>query len=82
RAVSKTGAGRYAERLLPLPAFLIEDNAVCDATSLIQGLRLTGHFLHAHLLPLASAEKRISARDRLVERLNRLPSQAQFLFCS
>jgi len=71
RAVSKAGAGRYAERLLPLPAFLVEDNAVCDATSLIQGLRLTGHFLHAHLLPIASAEKRISARDRLVERLNR-----------
>jgi DNA repair protein RecO (recombination protein O) len=71
RAVSKEGAGRYAERLLPLPAFLLQDDAVCDSTALAQGLRLTGHFLHAHLLPVAGAEKRISARDRLVERLNR-----------
>lgn len=69
RAVSKEGAGRYAERLLPLPAFLIREGAVCDATALVQGLRLTGHFLHAHLLPVASAEKRLSARDRLVERV-------------
>jgi len=71
RAVSRAGAGSYAERLLPLPAFLLREDAVCDATSLVQGLRLTGHFLHAHLLPLASAEKRISARDRLVERVAR-----------
>lgn len=71
RAVSKEGAGRYAERLLPLPAFLLADDIIADATSLAQGLRLTGHFLHAHLLPTAGAEKRLSARDRLVERLNR-----------
>jgi DNA repair protein RecO (recombination protein O) len=70
RAVSKAGAGRYAERLLPLPAFLIDDKAICDATSLVQGLRLTGHFLHAHLLPIATAERRLSARDRLVERVS------------
>ncbi|MBK8159412.1 MAG: DNA repair protein RecO [Rhodospirillaceae bacterium] len=72
RAVSKAGAGRYAERLLPLPAFLIDDKAVCDATALVQGLRLTGHFLHAHLLPTKGAEKRLTARDRLVERVSHL----------
>lgn len=71
RAVSRAGAGRYAERLLPLPAFLLAGDMTTDATSLAQGLRLTGHFLHAHLLPTAGAEKRLSARDRLVERLTR-----------
>lgn len=71
RAVSKAGAGSYAERLLPLPAFLLQADAPADATALAQGLRLTGHFLHAHLLPSGGAEKRFSARDRLVERLTR-----------
>jgi DNA repair protein RecO (recombination protein O) len=69
RAVSREGAGRYAERLLPLPAFLLAEDAPADATALAQGLRLTGHFLHAHLLPTGGAEKRFSARDRLIERL-------------
>jgi DNA repair protein RecO (recombination protein O) len=71
RAVSRAGAGQYAERLLPLPAFLLAEGAPADATALAQGLRLTGHFLHAHLLPTGGAEKRFSARDRLVERLTR-----------
>lgn len=71
RAVSRQGAGRYAERLLPLPAFLLQEGLATDATSLAQGLRLTGHFIHAHLLPTPSAEKRLTARDRLIERLTR-----------
>ena len=71
RAVSRLGAGRYAERLLPLPAFLLQESLATDATSLAQGLRLTGHFIHAHLLPTPSAEKRLTARDRLIERLTR-----------
>ncbi len=71
RAVSRAGAGQYAERLLPLPAFLLVEGAPADATALAQGLRLTGHFLHAHLLPTGGAEKRFSVRDRLIERLTR-----------
>jgi DNA repair protein RecO (recombination protein O) len=71
RAVSRQGAGRYAERLLPLPAFLLKDGLTTDATSLAQGLRLTGHFIHGHLLPTPAAEKRLTARDRLIERLTR-----------
>ena len=71
RAVSRQGAGRYAERLLPLPAFLLQEGLATDATSLAQGLRLTGHFIHGHLLPTHSAEKRLTARDRLIERLTR-----------
>ncbi len=71
RAVSRDGAGRYAERLLPLPAFLLQDNLATDPTSLAQGLRLTGHFIHAHLLSTPGAEKRLTARDRVIERLTR-----------
>lgn len=71
RAVSRNGAGRYAERLLPLPAFLLQDNLATDPTSLAQGLRLTGHFIHAHLLSTPGAEKRLTARDRVIERLTR-----------
>ncbi len=71
RAVSRQGAGRYAERLLPLPSFLLVEGKAADTTDLAQGLRLTGHFIHAHLLPTPAAEKRLTARDRLVERLSR-----------
>lgn len=73
RAVSRQGAGRYAERLLPLPAFLLKDGLATDPLSLAQGLRLTGHFVHAHLLPTPAAEKRLTARDRLIERLSDRP---------
>jgi len=44
RAVSAAGAGLWRERLLPLPAFLISD-APADRTALVDGLRLTAHFL-------------------------------------
>lgn len=71
RAVSRAGAGRYAERLLPLPGFLLREDIATDPTSLAQGLRLTGHFIHGHLLQTPAAEKRLSARDRLIERLTR-----------
>lgn len=69
RAVTAAGAGRYAERLLPLPPVLLEQGESASATDLVQGLRLTGHFLHAHLLDAPGAEKRLQARDRLLERV-------------
>lgn len=69
RAVTAAGAGRYAERLLPLPSVLLNRGEDATATDLIQGLRLTGHFLHAHLLDARGAEKRLQARDRLLERV-------------
>jgi DNA repair protein RecO (recombination protein O) len=72
RAVTAAGAGRYAERLLPLPPVLCNLDAATGPTDIVQGLRLTGHFLHAHLLDSPSAEKRLQARDRLVERVSGL----------
>ena len=47
RAVSRAGAGPWADRLLALPAFLSASSSLeeGDASPLEQGFRLTGHFL-------------------------------------
>lgn len=44
RAVSKAGAGDWADRLLPLPACLLGQGAAPDH-EVAQGFDLTGHFL-------------------------------------
>jgi DNA repair protein RecO (recombination protein O) len=44
RAVTREGAGEWAARLLPLPAFLTGDTPP-DPAAWRDGLRLTGHFL-------------------------------------
>ncbi|MCE2509914.1 MAG: DNA repair protein RecO [Alphaproteobacteria bacterium] len=48
RAVSAGAGAPYADRLLPLPAFLIRD-AAWDTAAIRDGLRLTGHFLDRHI---------------------------------
>ena len=67
--MTAAGAGRYAERLLPLPRVLNDPSLQANASDIVQGLRLTGHFLHAHLLDAPGAEKRLQARERLLERV-------------
>ncbi len=52
RAVGREPGAPYADRLLPLPAFLTSD-AHCDAPALVDGFRMTGHFLAAHVAALA-----------------------------
>jgi DNA repair protein RecO (recombination protein O) len=69
RAVSRNGAGEYADRLLALPPFLL-GGAPADATQLATGLRLTGAFLRRHLFD-ASDRAMPEARDRLLARLVR-----------
>lgn len=49
RAVSAEGAGDYADRLLPLPAFLT-GTAAADPTQITDGLVLTGNFIEHHIL--------------------------------
>ncbi len=69
RAVSKTAAHGYEERLLPLPDF-VRTGATADWASVHDGLNLTGHFLARSLL----TERRsavMAARERLVDRLVR-----------
>lgn len=70
RAVSKAGAGEWADRLLPLPPSLLgegeaEDDDVLDA------LNVTGHFLTNHVAPELGHKPLPDARARFVERLER-----------
>ena len=44
RAVTRQGAGEFADRLLPLPGFLVGGN-IAEAADWRAGLALTGHFL-------------------------------------
>lgn len=50
RAVSRESAAPYRDRLLPLPAFLLDESAgPPEPEALGDAIRLTGHFLEAHL---------------------------------
>lgn len=69
RAVSASAAEPYADRLLPLPAFLAEGGAP-GWSEIADGLQLTGHFLQRDLLG-DRADALSDARARLVDRLRR-----------
>jgi DNA repair protein RecO (recombination protein O) len=69
RAVSRAGAGAYADRLMKLPAFLLSGGAA-DWPEIHDGLRITGHFLGRDLLVERQSEV-LAARERLLERLRR-----------
>ena len=68
-AVSRAAASGYEARLLRLPAFL-RDGTPPDGADLIDGLRLTGHFLARDVLTDRRADT-LAARERLVDRLAR-----------
>lgn len=68
RAVSREGAGSYAERLLRLPSFLLADAIAptITETEIDEALRLTGHFFEAHVF--APHDRRVpAARTRFVD---------------
>ena len=65
RAVSRAGAGEWADRLLPLPPCLLGDGPAPDA-EIVQGLDITGHFLRHHLAPHLGERPLPDARARLV----------------
>ncbi len=64
RAVSTAAAQPYKERLLPLPAFLLDSGADADIAG---GLQLTGYFLENHVFQHRDADMP-AARRRLAER--------------
>lgn len=66
RAVSRAGAGEWAERLLPLPACLT--GGAPGPGDLAAGLALTGHFLRKGLAPVLDGRDLPEARARLVAR--------------
>ena len=75
RAVSRVGAGEWADRLLPFPPCLNSDAAV-GVTDLIEGLCTTGHFLEHHLAPDLGNNPLPEARARMIDRLGRLRTRA------
>ena len=75
RAVSRAGAGEWADKLLPLPACLLGGGG--DDRDVSEGLRVTGHFLTNHLAPQLGNLPLPAARARFVERFrNHLPDPA------
>jgi DNA repair protein RecO (recombination protein O) len=72
RAVSSTAGLPYAEKLLPLPGFLLEDRAA-RREEIAAGLRLTGYFLDRHVFA-AQGRALPPARQRFVDRMNLVPT--------
>ncbi|GGB58727.1 DNA repair protein RecO [Blastomonas aquatica] len=70
RAVSLHAAGVYAEKLLPLPAFLTSD-AEPDWEQLLQGFALTGHFIERQFFAERRADP-LAARVMMIDRLKRI----------
>jgi DNA repair protein RecO (recombination protein O) len=68
-AVSRSAAIGYEARLLPLPSFLIHGGSA-DWDAILDGFRLTGHFLERNILNDRRADV-LAARERLLERLKR-----------
>lgn len=68
RAVSRQGAGDWADRLLPLPALMggAGDNR---GRGLQEGLAITGHFLESRIAAELAGRRLPAARDRLMRRL-------------
>lgn len=66
RAVSKTGAGDWADRLLPLPAAFTGASTGEDA-DIHAALQVTGHFLTNHLAAGLGNKPLPAARSRFAE---------------
>lgn len=70
RAVSKDGAGEWADRLLPLPDVLRGLGEAPDA-EIATGFKTTGHFLNAHLARDLGDKPLPEARARYVDAFSR-----------
>lgn len=69
QAVSAAEAEPYKDKLLPLPRFML-DGSSAAWPDIVDGLRLTGHFLRRDALTDRAAPL-LDGRDRLVDRLRR-----------
>jgi DNA repair protein RecO (recombination protein O) len=70
RAVARGAAGEWADRLLPLPLCLLGQGSASLA-DLLDGLRVTGHFLENRVAPALGDRPLPRARQRLVDTLAR-----------
>ena len=72
RAVSRDGGRDWAHRLLPLPAFFLnEDVSTPGPEDIAAALRLTGHFLLQQALPALGRDHLPDARERLIRVVER-----------
>ncbi len=72
RAVSRGAGQPYCNRLLKLPAFLLDDSAPIGESDIVAGLALTGHFLERDVLAPQGLTMP-QARERLITLLAREP---------
>ena len=75
RAVSREGAGRWADRLLPLPPCLRGEGPAPDR-DVLRALATTGHFLEHRLAPALGHRPLPAARARFVETFARMVAPA------
>ena len=73
RAVSRAGAGTWAEKLFPLPQGLA-GTAALDRQALVQGLAITTHFLTRELAETQAGRALPEARGRLIDLVARSPA--------
>ena len=76
RAVSQAGAGEWVEKLLPLSPALLGRGDGSDG-ELLDGLRVTGHFLANHLAPALGDRKLPEPRQRVLDVLARRLTSGQ-----
>lgn len=67
RAVSRKGAGDWADKLLPLAPCLLGDSPADDA-EILQGLAVTGYFLANSVAPEIGHKPLPEARGRFIQR--------------
>jgi len=67
RAISRSAGGAWADRLLPLPAFLIGPGTPTIG-AVRESLRMSGYFLEHWVCPACECKALPEARDRLVRR--------------
>jgi DNA repair protein RecO (recombination protein O) len=71
RAVSRDAGEPYCNRLLKLPAFLLDETAQAGEGDILAGLALTGHFLERDVLEPHGLSMP-QARERLISLLSRV----------
>lgn len=81
RAASAEAGALWKQQLLPLPAFLNQQNASWTYQDILDGLTLTGHFLSRHVLDHAQGRHARSVlpipRQRLTGMIQRMLSPSQ-----
>lgn len=75
RAVSRDGAGQWADRLLPLPPVMLRQGEAPDS-EIVEALATTGHFLSEFLAAQLGNKPLPEARERFVAAFSRRLSTA------